>query len=174
VAGWRYVASILLACLVVPAAGQAVAARDRPVEARKHLLVIAGGKATHARAGSYCLRSGGGQPGAAGTLECSSVAYDPDPRPVLRVAGGSTVAVCAGRPAARVRVALVRDGSQGPTELSSRNARRLDRAGQCWRSKLARRVGAATSLEFRVSYGSAGHAEFVVGVEAVSARARAG
>jgi hypothetical protein len=117
-----------------------------------------------ARVGSYCLRSGGAGPGATGVRECSSVAYDPRPRPRLRVAAASTVAVCAGRPAAGVRVAVVRDGSAGPTELSARRARRLDTAGQCWRSRLPRRLRGATSMDVRVSYGSAGFAHVVVGI----------
>jgi hypothetical protein len=159
-------AAFLLTCLAVAATGGTAAGRDGAVEQMTQLLVIAGGKDAHARVGSYCLSSRSEQPGGTDVRECSSVVYDPHPKPVLRVAGGSTVVVCAGRPAMRVRVALVRDSSRGPTELSARRARRLDRAGQCWRSKLARRLGAASSLDMRVSYGRRGYADFVVGIKA--------
>lgn len=153
--------AVVIACLAAAVAAAGAAARDG-AEMRR-LLVIAGGKAAHAHIGSYCFRSGGTEPGATGTRECSSVAYDPTPQPVFRVAAGSTVVACAGRAASRVRVALVRDSSKGPTELSSRKARRLDKDGQCWRAKLPRHLGAASSLDIRVSYGRLGYAHFVVG-----------
>jgi hypothetical protein len=167
-ARWRVVlAAVVVACLAVAAAGEGAAERGGSGAEMKRLLVIAGGKAAHAQVGSYCLRSGGTEPGATGTQECSSVAYDRTPRPVFRVAAGSTVAACAGRPASRVRVALVHDSREGPTELSARKARRLDKEGQCWRSKLPRRLGAASSIDIRVDYGRAGHAHFVVGIAPV-------
>jgi hypothetical protein len=65
---------------------------------------------------------------------------------------------------ARVRVALVRDSSNGPTQLSLRKARRLDKEGQCWRTNLPRHLDAATSLDIRVSYGRAGDAGFALGI----------
>jgi hypothetical protein len=156
--------ALLLGCTAIAATGRAAAGSERPLAEMKRLLVIAGGNAAHAHLGSYCLRAGGTTPGDTGTRECSSVAYDPHPRPVFRVTVHSTVVTCAGHPAARVRVSLLRDGEHGPKQLATRRARRLDRAGQCWRSTLPRRLRKATSLDVRVGYGRAGYAYFVVGI----------
>jgi hypothetical protein len=122
------------------------------------LLVIAAGKAARAQVSSYCLTT-------RGHAVCGDAAYDPHPRPVFRVARSSTVVACAARPAKGVLVSLLRARRNGPEQVALRRGRRLDDVGQCWRVRLPRHLRGASSLDFQVRYGSAGSADFVVGIE---------
>jgi len=139
-------------------------ADDEPTATKNRLLVIAGEKAGNAKPGSYCLTSAPPRPGSPGMRECSSVSYDPTPRRLFHVSAGSTIAMCAGSPAIKMSVAIVRDGKRGPRQLSSHRARRLDRSGQCWRARLPKPLGRATSVDIRVDYSQTDFARFTAGI----------
>lgn len=137
---------------------------DEPTATKKRLLVVAGEKAANAEPGSSCLTSSGPAPGSPGTRECTSIIYDPTPRRLFRVSPGSTIVMCAGSPAVKMAVNVIRDGKKGPGQVSSSRARRLDRSGECWRARLPQRLRRATSLDIRVDYTGTDFVRFTAGI----------
>jgi hypothetical protein len=159
-------AGLLVAVAVaagVPSAPPATADGDTIAQMTR-LVVIAGGKAARVRNAGYCLTTDGAEPGTQ-VHTCADVVYEPNPRRIFRLAGGSTVVLCAGHRAAGITLTLVHDDPHGPTYLVSRRARRLDSSSECWKVRLPQSLGSATSLHANVSYGEVGEADFVAGIK---------
>ena len=167
----RTVAGRSLRTLAVGLAFFAVGSAAAPLtnataaDSRSRLTVVAGERSARLSPGSRCLTRQADAPGSDETLLCTSQRYDPTPRRLFRVSPRATIVMCAGSPATRMNLALVRDRAAGPRQLAAKRASKLDRSGQCWRVSLPNVLSSATSLDIRVDYGKRQFVHFIAGID---------